>query len=399
VSKVEELRIPQYEWNLDKADGNGPTGFKLDLTKMQMAYMDYSWYGAGKVRFGFKGVTGDVNYFHEIVHNNLETEAYLRSGNLPTRYEVENVGTPSYSPTIAHWGTSVIMDGGFDDDKAYQFNAASRTLAYTNTAEQLFFSGTIPSNFLTAVLVFDPDTGTNVSAWRIQAASFNAVRNIRNNTLISGTNIPAETRTIGQPTQSGNAGIVYIDKQPTGAVTVATNFNYGPSQDLIPPIIPLVSVRLGPSVDNGFVGKIGIRDIINRMQLALAQVGIITTHDVNVKLLLNSNIDNITYEAVEKPSLSQLIRHLKGDAVSNGVEVYNFRANGNSNTTSSIANTTVQQLGDVFELGNSILGGDGTFPDGPDIITVAVEVIDTSLITDTTPFRVSASITWTESQA
>jgi hypothetical protein len=404
VSKIEELRIPQSEWNLDKADGNGPSGLNLDLTKMQMAYMDYSWYGAGKVRFGFKGVTGDVNYFHELVHNNKETEAYLRSGNLPTRYEIENKGTPSYAPTIAHWGTSVIMDGGFDDDKAYQFNASSPTLSWVNNSDQLIFSGTIPStptNFATqSVQVFDPDINKKVTAWRILAATFTSVANIRNNTEISGTNIPADTKTIGQPVASGPTnGIVYIDKQPTAPVTVATNFNVGLSSDLLPPVIPLVSIRLGPAVDNGFVGKIGIRDIINRMQLALAEVGIIATHDVNVKLLLNSNLDNIVFESVQKPSLCQLIKHNKGDVVSQGVEIYNFRVNGNSTTTASIANSITKELGDVFELGNSILGGDGTFPDGPDVLTVAVEPTDTSLITNTTPFRVSASITWTESQA
>jgi len=404
VSKIEELRIPQSQWNIDKADGNGPSGFNLDLTKMQMAYIDYSWYGAGKVRYGFKGVTGDVNYFHELVHNNIQTEAYLRSGNLPSRYEVENKGTPSYAPTIAHWGTSVIMDGGFDDDKAYQFNASSRTLSWTNSTEQLFFSGTIPTAFGTApnfvtVSVFDPDISAFVQAWRISAAAFSAVANIRNNTSITGTGIAADTRTIGSPTQSGTAGIVYIDKQPTANVTTATNFNYGGATDILPPIIPLVSIRLGPAVDNGFVGKIGIRDIINRMQLALAQVGIVTTHDINVKLLLNPNLDNIEFAGVRKPSLSQLIRHNKGDTVSQGVEIFNFRVSGNSTRTASIANDASQQLGNVFELGNSILGGDGTFPDGPDILTVAIEPTDTSAVTDATPFRASASLTWTESQA
>ena len=29
-----------------------------------MAYIDYSWYGAGKVRFGFKDQNGDVKYVH-----------------------------------------------------------------------------------------------------------------------------------------------------------------------------------------------------------------------------------------------------------------------------------------------------------------------------------------------
>ena len=54
ATKTEDIRVPQSQWNIDKADGTGPSGFVLDITKIQMAYIDYSWYGAGKIRFGFK---------------------------------------------------------------------------------------------------------------------------------------------------------------------------------------------------------------------------------------------------------------------------------------------------------------------------------------------------------
>jgi hypothetical protein len=397
VSKVIDTRFKQSDWNLDPADGSGKSKFNLDLTKMQMAYMDYSWYGAGKVRFGFKGVDGFVRYFHEIVHNNIETEAYLRSGNLPTRYEVENVGAPSYSPTIAHWGTSVIMDGKFDDDKAYVFNAPANTLSFTNTSEQLTFLGQIQTT--SGVSIRNQQTGLSQLVYQIRANSFNAVRNIRAGTAISGPQIQAGTVTVNQPVQSGATGIVYIDKQPTGTTGTGQTFNYGPGSDPIPSTFPLVSVRLAPAVDNGFTGRLGTRDIINRMQLILNEVGVITTHDINVKLLLNPLLDNINYSPVQKPSLSQLIKHSKGDTINGGVEIYNFRASGNSNATASIAQIVTKELEDVFELGNSILGGDGTYPDGPDVVTIAIEVIDTAFITADTPFRISGNIAWSESQA
>ena len=54
ITKTIDIKVPQSEWSLDKADGEGPSGFKLDMTKIQMCYIDYSWYGAGKIRFGFK---------------------------------------------------------------------------------------------------------------------------------------------------------------------------------------------------------------------------------------------------------------------------------------------------------------------------------------------------------
>ena len=104
----------------------------LDITKIQMAYMDYSWYGAGKIRFGFKDQNGHVKYIHEFKHNNRLTEAYFRSGNLPARYEIQNVGIPTYIPTLFHWGTSVITDGRFDSDKAYLFTASGNLLKFTN---------------------------------------------------------------------------------------------------------------------------------------------------------------------------------------------------------------------------------------------------------------------------
>ena len=50
-------------------------------------------------------------------------------------------------------------------------------------------------------------------------------------------------------------------------------------------------------------------------------------------------------------------------------------------------------------MGNSILGGDGVFPNGPDILTVAVQVVDTADISASSPFKVSGRITWSESQA
>ena len=100
VTKTIDVRVPQNEWNIDKADGTGPSGFVLDITKIQMAYIDYSWYGAGKIRFGFKDAKGHVKYMHEFLHNNVLEEAYMRSGNMPGRYEIEN--TSDVLPSFYH---------------------------------------------------------------------------------------------------------------------------------------------------------------------------------------------------------------------------------------------------------------------------------------------------------
>jgi hypothetical protein len=87
VAVTVDQKIKQQDWNLDTMDGNGPSGFTLDLTKMQMFYIDYSWYGAGFVRWGLRGIDGTVYYVHKMLNNNTNSEAYMRSGNLPARYE------------------------------------------------------------------------------------------------------------------------------------------------------------------------------------------------------------------------------------------------------------------------------------------------------------------------
>ena len=93
-----------------------------------MAYIDYSWYGAGAIRLGFKDLNGKVKYAHRMIHNNDQVIAYFRSGNLPTRYEVENTSSSNYAPRLFYWGVSVIMDGEFEDDQAYLFNKTSRKI-------------------------------------------------------------------------------------------------------------------------------------------------------------------------------------------------------------------------------------------------------------------------------
>ena len=87
VNKTIDTKIPQSQFNIDKLDGTGPSGYNVDLTKMQMWYIDYSWYGAGFVRWGIRGTDGNVIYAHKMLNNNANYEAYMRSGNLPARYE------------------------------------------------------------------------------------------------------------------------------------------------------------------------------------------------------------------------------------------------------------------------------------------------------------------------
>ena len=57
-----------------------------------MVGFQYSWYGAGFIDWMLRGPNGDYVFIHRMRNNNKNTEAFMRSGNLPVRYEVINEG-------------------------------------------------------------------------------------------------------------------------------------------------------------------------------------------------------------------------------------------------------------------------------------------------------------------
>jgi hypothetical protein len=188
----------------------------------------------------------------------------------------------------------------------------------------------------------------------------------------------AGQNTIDIQTQGNSQFTYYI--YPAGAYNNASGASYQ----------PLLSIRLSPSVSSGLTGKLGDRDVINRMQLRMNEIAVSTTQLVDVKLLINPRLNNLNFTGVVAPSLTQIIQHTGNDTVSGGTQVYNFRAGGGAGGTDLATSVSISEL---FELSNSILGGDSVFPDGPDILTVAVSRLTGSAT------QSSAKLTWTEAQA
>lgn len=409
VTKTIDTKVPQSNWSIDPCDGTGPFGYVLDKNKIQMAYMDYSWYGAGKLRFGFKDTDGHIKYVHEFIHNNQLNEAYMRSGNLPARYEIENSETPSYTPTLFHWGTSVIMDGRFDDDKAYLFTASSKSLSFTNGQ-----SNTANTNGNSYI-----DIRWNQSQrtydWYVVLpfASSNADK-FSSGTPLYTADGQLNGKEVAFTEYSGSNILIYLYIQSGYSypnvypyISSGTTVNIGSSSTVASTVklgtdkIPLITVRLAPSVDSGLTGDLGAREIINRMQLKLEEVGLILTHDCDVSLILNGDLSTVDWVNVKSPSLSQLLKHESGDRVLGGTELFSFRASGGSLGANGkrLSGTSNFSLTGITDMGNSILGGSGIFPNGPDILTVAVKVVDTQGINAASPFVASSRVTWTESQA
>lgn len=381
VSKTIDTKYAQSTWNIDKCDGTGGSLYNADLTRMQMFYADFTWYGAGAIRFGFKNNRGEVIYCHRIPNNNLNTEAYMRSGNLVARYETNTLPTRTYlTATLASGATASISV----NDTTYF--PSTGTLAITQAAdngviEYVSYTGKTATTF----------TGLtrNATGGTASATAF---------TYSATAPINVESYSPGQASSVSHWGSsVIMDGRYDDDKSFL--FNYGQNSQATYVTAgtryPVFSVRLGPTVDNGLTGLLGTREIINRMQLTPASMGVYaSTSTVRVELLLNGRVSTGTFASVGGSSLAQYASHGNAATIAGGESIFTFFAPAGSVST--------QDLSSVRDIGNSILGG-GTslnvpatssniYPDGPDILTLCVTPLAANA-------WVAARLAWKEAQA
>ena len=110
---VVNTRIAQTSWNVDKLDGNGPSGKTLDLTKAQILWFDIEWLGVGTVRAGFV-IDGELIHCHSFQHANNITSTYMTTASLPLRYEIENLDGTSSASTMKQICSTVLSEGGYE---------------------------------------------------------------------------------------------------------------------------------------------------------------------------------------------------------------------------------------------------------------------------------------------
>lgn len=121
-----DTRIAQADWNGDKLNGTGDSGFTLDLTKAQIFWQDFEWLGVGSVRAGFV-IDGQVIICHTFQNANNLTAVYMTTAILPLRYEITNTGATAASATLKQICSSVISEGGYE--KKVALNVARMTTA------------------------------------------------------------------------------------------------------------------------------------------------------------------------------------------------------------------------------------------------------------------------------
>jgi hypothetical protein len=466
VSVTLDFKTPQSQW-LDPCNGTGPSGYNIDLTRMQMWYIDYSWYGAGYIRWGVRGTNGLVTYVNQQQNNNKQFEAYMRSGNMAAHYEVSGIGPSTYLTSALSGSTTTItsdvlsLANTIPVAETNRFNAAGGVAKMSN--EYIFYAGlsttTGAGNLLNCVRGYgntaadDQSSGTTISPSSFYVASaaglpissataggatlqFKVSSTSGNTEYINYTGITPTNLVWGLTrAQTGGQGTAQAFATGVGsAVELATPdsvpalshwgssaimdglfdddksliFNYGTVANVTltaGAVCPILAIRIAPSVDNGQTGLLGAKEIINRMQLQLFELGLVTSGTMLINLVLNGYCTSFSGGFASPTtgitngftsSLAQVAFNTTPTAtISGGESVAAAFTNSSGQTT--------LDLSGVRDLGNSILGG-GTsssvptaqsnfYPDGPDILYVVAQNVDTAAKT------ILARLSWKEAQA
>ena len=253
VALVSDKKAKQSEFNLDRLDGTGPSGYDMDIAKMQMIGIQYTWYGAGFIDFMVRGATGNFVFAHRMRNSNVNTEAFMRSGNLPVRYEVTNEGPPGKLKTAMDASQTTIE---LEDSSFFPYQATvyidNEVMTYTaNNKETNTLTGVTRS---ASLLTFQAGAERSYTG---QAASTHSART--GVVIISQTITPLISHwgsaflTDGGFDEDRGYIFSYAETGITVSTTKQTAF----------------MMRLSPSVSNAITGDLGERELLNRAQLLL----------------------------------------------------------------------------------------------------------------------------------
>jgi hypothetical protein len=104
------IRVARSNWNGVKLDGTDPNGITATANAIQLFVIEYDWYGAGEVKFNYV-IDGYKHTVHTFSHANILTSTYMRTPNLPVRYEIKNITGAAGTHELQKWGVSVIQEG------------------------------------------------------------------------------------------------------------------------------------------------------------------------------------------------------------------------------------------------------------------------------------------------
>lgn len=379
IAVVIDQRIPQSQFNIDKIDGTGVSGYNLNLNKMQMLGISFSWYGAGFIDYMVRGGDGNMILVHRMKQNNLNDEAYMRSGNSAVRYQAINESVIGrLATTISDSANTIEL---FD---ASRFPPSGTVMIENECINYSSKSG----NFLngcTRGASFQQFAGGSQKTFTGGAAASHVVGNGYNSViLISCTTSPVINHWGSSYIMDGG----FDQDRGYFFNYAAVNQTFSANQSKT-----VFFLRLAPSVSNSISGTLGERDLINRSQLLLQKLQMTSTQNIQVYGILNpGNIDasSLTWNSVNtsalgsQPSFAQISTSVATTATP-GEQVFA--------TLAQVNGFAEIDLGQLKELTNSAIGGYSNYPDGPDVLAVVIKNLSGSNCTT------NINLFWSEAQA
>ena len=221
-----------------------------------MIGIQHTWYGAGFIDFMLRGPDGNYVFAHRFRNSNVNTEAYMRTGNQPVRYEVVNEGARSRLLGNADSSTTAlpIADGTYFPPSGTVL-VDSEMIRYTgNTGYAL--TGCTRGATLTQFVAGSQRTFTGGEA----------------TTHNTGSGVVLISNTI-TPIISHWGSAFMIDGQfdsDRGYIFNYAATGFSASVDRVTAFL----IRLAPSVSNAQTGDLGERELLNRAQLLLSSIAV-----------------------------------------------------------------------------------------------------------------------------
>jgi hypothetical protein len=108
-----DVKVPQSQFSHDKLDGTGPSKFKINRFDQTMIFqIDFQWLGSGIIRF-FIHINGIPVLLH-IFENRYLQQPYMKSGDLPIRYEITKTGNNANIGEMRHICSAVQIESGYN---------------------------------------------------------------------------------------------------------------------------------------------------------------------------------------------------------------------------------------------------------------------------------------------
>lgn len=247
---VVDNEVAQASWNTDKLDGTGKSGKTLDLTKIQMVFVEYLWYGAGTARLGFE-IDGESIIAHEFYIANTIATPSTTTGNLPIRYEIENTGVTAVVSALKTYSASVTSEGGTTQNSGFLFSAEGTVTAGSGTRTHLLsIRPDTVFNSITNRIKWELEsvellvTGTSPVKWEIGYGHTLTTPSWADvNTTYSGFQYDTTGTLNGAPSVVGPSGYI-----------AASNQNSGQTRNNTSNILPISLTAGGAVRDLGTIG-------------------------------------------------------------------------------------------------------------------------------------------------